>query len=172
MAGEPSPWPALSAFCPRCGTAGIAERDGPFPRCAQCGFSRRRFPLVGVAVVVRDEAGRVLLGRRAHGTWAGLWCIPCGAVEWGEHVRDAAERELLEETGLRVRTGEVIAVHSNFHQPERHSVGIWFAGTLLGGELYPVDGENSELGWFDPGSPPALAFPTDALVLEGLVAGG
>ncbi|MEX0781806.1 MAG: NUDIX domain-containing protein [Dehalococcoidia bacterium] len=171
MDSETSPWPALSAFCPRCGAAEIAGGDGPFPLCARCGFSRRRFPLVGVAVVVRDDAGRVLLGRRAHGAWAGLWCIPCGAVEWDEHVRDAAERELLEETGLQLRTREVIAVHSNFHQPERHSVGIWFAGEVMGGRLHPGDGENSELAYFDPASPPNLAFPTDALVLAQLAVG-
>lgn len=168
MSAPDSPWPALSAFCPRCGEAEIAGGGGPSPVCARCGFSRRRFRLVGVAVVVRDEAGRVLMGRRAHGPWTGLWCIPCGAVEWDEHVRDAAEREFLEETGLQVKTGAVLAVHSNFHQPERHSVGIWFAGEVVGGELAPVDGENSELAYFDPGDPPPLAFPTDALVLEQL----
>jgi 8-oxo-dGTP diphosphatase len=172
MAHEGSPWPAVSAFCPRCGAEEIIRRDGPFPACASCGFPRRRFPMVGVAVVIRDEEGRVLLGRRAYGTWAGLWCIPCGAVEWDEHVREAAEREFLEETGIEVRTGDVVAVHSNFHQPERHSVGIWFAGEVVGGELGPGDGELTETGWFEPGSPPELAFPTDALVLEQLARGG
>lgn len=170
MVDHASPWPALSAFCPRCGTAEIAARDGPFPVCAGCGFSRRRFPLVGVAIVIRDETGRVLLGRRAYGVWAGLWCIPCGAVEWHEHVRAAAEREFLEETGLQVRAGAVIAVHSNFHQPERHSVGIWFAGDVVGGELGPGDGELTAVRWFDPAEPPELAFPTDALVLQQLAA--
>jgi ADP-ribose pyrophosphatase YjhB (NUDIX family) len=125
-----------------------------------------------VAIVVRDLEGRVLMGRRAYGTWAGLWCIPCGAVEWDEHVRGAAEREFLEETGLEVRTGQVIAVHSNFHQPERHSVGIWFAGEVVGGELGPGDGELTETAYFDPASPPELAFPTDALVLAQLAAAG
>ena len=172
MGNESSPWPALSAFCPRCGEAEIARPEGPFPVCAACGFSRRRFPLVGVAVVIRDEEGRVLLGRRAYGTWPGLWCIPCGAVEWDEHVREAAEREFLEETGIEVRTGDVVAVHSNFHQPEKHSVGIWFAGEVVGGELERGDGELMEADWFDPAEPPELAFPTDALVLKQLAAAG
>ena len=92
-------------------------------------------------------------------------------MEWDEHVREAAEREFLEETGIEVRTGDVVAVHSNFHQPERHSVGIWFAGEVVGGEFGPGDGELTETGWFEPGSPPGLAFPTDALVLEQLARG-
>ncbi|MGE5594480.1 MAG: NUDIX domain-containing protein, partial [Hyphomicrobiales bacterium] len=98
----------------------------------------------------------------------GKWCIPCGYVEWDEEVRAAAEREFAEETGLSVRAGDVVAVHSNFHNPKQHTVGIWFEGELLGGELHPVDGELDELRWVDPADPPELAFPTDALVLQQL----
>ena len=132
-------------------------------------MSAKRRPSVGVAIVVRDDLGRVLLGKRAVGWGAGEWCIPCGSLEWGEDVRAAAERELLEETGLRARAGEVVAVHSNFHDPERLTVGIWFAGEDVAGEPVPADGELSEVGYFDPAEPPPLAFPTDALVLAQLV---
>jgi ADP-ribose pyrophosphatase YjhB (NUDIX family) len=110
----------------------------------------------------------VLLGRRASGKYAGLWCIPCGYVEWGEDVRAAAARESLEETALLVTVGAILAVHSNFHNPELHTVGIWFAGEVAGGRPVPADGELSELAYFDPAAPPPLAFPTDALVLEQL----
>lgn len=135
-------------------------------------MSARRRPSVGVAIVVRDELGRVLLGKRAVGWGAGEWCIPCGSLEWGEEVRAAAARELLEETGLRARAGEVVAVHSNFHDPERLTVGIWFAGEDVEGAPLPADGELSEIGYFDPAEPPPLAFPTDALVLAQLAAEG
>ncbi len=134
--------------------------------------SARRRPTVGVAIVVRDGAGRVLLGRRAVGWGEGLWCIPCGSMEWGEDVRAAAERELLEETGVSARAGDVIAVHSNFHDPERLTVGVWFAAQDARGEPFPADGELHEVGYFDAASPPSLAFPTDALVLEQLAAEG
>lgn len=135
-------------------------------------MSAKRRPTVGVAVIVRDESGRVLLGKRAVGWGTGEWCIPCGSLEWGEDVRAGAERELLEETGLRARAGEVVAVHSNFHDPERLTVGVWFAGEDVEGEPVPADGELSEIRYFDPGEPPPLAFPTDALVLAQLAAGG
>ena len=111
-----------------------------------------------------------MLGKRAVGWGAGEWCIPCGSLEWGEDVRAAAERELLEETGLRARAGEVVAVHSNFHDPERLTVGVWFAGKDVEGEPVPADGELSEIGYFDPAEPPPLAFPTDTLVLAQLAA--
>jgi ADP-ribose pyrophosphatase YjhB (NUDIX family) len=127
-----------------------------------------RNPAVGVAIVLRDAGGRVLLGQRAGGAYAGYWCIPCGYVEWDEEVRDAARREFLEETGLDVEVGPVVAVHSNFHNPRLHTVGVWFEGLSPTGVLRPADGELTELRYFNPATPPPLAFPTDAVVLEQL----
>jgi ADP-ribose pyrophosphatase YjhB (NUDIX family) len=174
-----TPWQAKATarprgqFCPDCGGALFFDYRGGErpPTCPACGFQRVRYPTVGVAIVIRDGLGRVLMGRRAHGSYTGLWCIPCGRLEWGEDVRAGAIRELAEETGLMVTADKVLAVHSNFHEPERQTVGIWFAGSVLGGELHPADGEMSELDYFDPAAPPPLAFPTDALVLADLASG-
>lgn len=108
------------------------------------------------------------MGRRARGRYADLWCIPCGRLEWGEEVRAGALRELAEETGLVAEITGIAAVHSNFHNEDDLSVGIWFHGEVRGGQLHPVDGELSEIAYFHPAEPPPLAFPTDALVLAEL----
>ena len=157
-----------ATYCPDCGTTlKDAEKSGRRRRtCPACGFVEYRNPAVGVAVVLRDAQGRVLMGRRATGIYAGLWCIPCGYVEWDEDVREAAVREFEEETGVRVDLGGVVAVHSNFHTRDKQTVGIWFEGTARDGATpHPIDGEFTELDWFTPEAPPDLAFPTDGLVL-------
>jgi ADP-ribose pyrophosphatase YjhB (NUDIX family) len=117
-------------------------------------------------VVLLDQ-DHVLLGRRARGPYAGRWCIPCGYVEWDEDIRDAARREMLEETGLIVTLGEVCAVHSNFHDPAKQTVGVWFWGDIAGGELCSGD-DLDRVDYHPIATPPPLAFPTDALVLEML----
>jgi ADP-ribose pyrophosphatase YjhB (NUDIX family) len=146
------------------------DRSHARPVCPNCGYVRYRNPAVGVSAVVRDEAGRVLVGRRSRGEHEGLWCIPCGYVEWDEDLRAAAIRELREETGIIVTIGPVIAVHSNFHNPRQHTVGVWFSSTVVGHTNDPTDGELSETAFIDPGDPPPMAFPTDSLVLAQLSA--
>lgn len=53
--------------------------------------------------IVFDEAGRLLLVRRAHEPSRGLWCEPSGRREDGESAAEACVRETREETGLTVR---------------------------------------------------------------------
>jgi 8-oxo-dGTP diphosphatase len=145
------------------------ERSGqPRPTCPACGFVFFANPGVGAAVVVRDAEGRVLLVRRSAGQFgAGKWCFPCGFVEWGEDVRDAARREAREEAGIEVVLGEVLQAASNFHEERKPTIGIWFAATLADPATCPVAGDDAEaVGWFDPLAPPPLAFPTDRALLE------
>jgi len=158
-------------FCPSCGAT--LEAGGP-PRCPcpRCGFAFYANMGVGAAAVIRDSSGRVLLVQRGAGHFgAGLWCLPCGYVEWGEDVRDAAAREALEEAGVAVRIGDVVQVAVNRHDPDRPTVGIWFAARLIDPRAEPRAGDDAvAVGWYDPAEPPALAFPTDTAVLAGLVA--
>jgi ADP-ribose pyrophosphatase len=59
-------------------------------------------PRVAVgAVVFKDEC--VLLVRRGQPPAEDLWAIPGGSVEIGETLQEAAEREILEETGIQIR---------------------------------------------------------------------
>jgi ADP-ribose pyrophosphatase YjhB (NUDIX family) len=127
---------------------------------------------VGVAVVVVDDAGWVLLVQRAREQYgAGQWCLPCGYVGWGEDLRAAAAREALEETGLEVEIGDVAQVTVNRHEPTRPTVGIWFNAWRVDPRAEPCAGDDAAaVGWFDPSSPPVLAFPTDRPVIASAVA--
>ena len=161
-------WPGEFTFCPNCATRLVAATVGGRARtkCPACGYVHFRNPGVGAAVVIWDAAGRLLLVKRAPGaTRAGLWSIPAGYVDYGEDVRTAAARELLEETGLEAEVGDAVWVASNFHDPAKLTVGIWFAGTVTGGSLRAGD-DAEEAAFFATDELPPLAFETDIAYLR------
>jgi 8-oxo-dGTP diphosphatase len=80
--------------------------------------NRREFPahpVVGVGGVVIDGDSTLLI-RRGHEPLKDQWSIPGGALELGETIRAGLAREMLEETGLVVRVGELIEVFERIIQ--------------------------------------------------------
>lgn len=70
--------------------------------------ARAGAPVPCVGAIVRDAAGRLLLVQRGRDPERGRWSLPGGRVEPGETDEVALAREVLEETGLPVRVGDLI----------------------------------------------------------------
>lgn len=100
--------------------------------------------------VLVDDAGRLLVVRRANAPGRGLWSIPGGRVEPGEQPEDAAAREVLEETGLQVVVGSRLGVVPREYvdaSGQRVTLEIHdFAAEAVGGELIAGD-DALEVRW-------------------------
>ena len=163
-------WPGEAEFCARCGSRldRVHLHGMERGRCGSCGRIDFRSPSVGVAAIVRNANGELLMVQREPGaTQAGKWCMPAGFVDYGEDVRDAAAREVFEETGLRVSVRDVVHAATNFHDPEKVTVSIWFTTELIGGTVTAGD-DAADAGWFSLDSLPPLAFDTDVDVIATL----
>jgi ADP-ribose pyrophosphatase YjhB (NUDIX family) len=107
-------------------------------------------PLIGVGIVVW-HGDRVLLIRRGKPPRAGQWSLPGGAQKLGETVAEAARREVLEETGLTIEVGEVLAVvdliERDGERVRYHYTLIDFGAEAPGPELRP-GADAADARWF------------------------
>lgn len=103
-----------------------------------------------IATVFRD--GNVLLVRRANPPDVGKWGFPGGKVDLGECLKDAAIRELFEETGVRATAQRVFTAVDAFDHDENgvvrhHYVLVAVLCTWVSGE--PIAGDDAlEARWF------------------------
>ena len=100
-------------------------------------------PFVAVGAVVFKE-DKVLLVLRAKPPAENHWTIPGGCVELGETLQEAAEREILEETGLNIKAGEPVYTFDLIERDPNgailfHYVIVDLAADYLSGELIPGD---------------------------------
>lgn len=105
-------------------------------------------PRIGSALLVRDEANRILLGKRNKDPQRGSWIIPGGKIHAFESIAEAAARELEEETGLTVEVGEHFNVYEIINPPNEHRIVIYSWGKIVGGEAKASD-DISELRFFE-----------------------
>jgi 8-oxo-dGTP diphosphatase len=126
-------------------------------------------PIVGVgAVIVRD--GRAVIVRRGGEPLAGEWSVPGGVLELGETLRQGAEREALEETGLNVRAGEVLEVFDSIvpdasGRTQYHFVLVDFLCKYVSGELR-AGGDAADARWIALDDLPGLALRSS---IEGVL---
>src|SRR6266446_6840981 len=130
-------------------------------------------PLVGVGAIIVD-AGRIALVERGHPPLLGEWSIPGGMVELGETLRQGAERETLEETGLVVRATELLGVFDrvvldNEKRCQYHYVLIDFLCEPISGDLHAA-GDAADARWFTLEGVNKLALPQDTanVIRQGL----
>lgn len=152
-------------FCPRCSAKMIREeRFGAIrPVCPQCGWIHFQDPKVAAAVLV-EEGNRVLLVQRANDPFRGLWTLPAGFVNGGEDPAEAAARECMEETGLKVRVTRVYDVISGREHERGADFIIVYAAEVVSGEMSPADDADA-VEWFERDHLPPLAFDATKKVL-------
>jgi 8-oxo-dGTP pyrophosphatase MutT (NUDIX family) len=130
--------------------------------------------LATAAGLVLDDAGRLLLGRRAD---TGEWAVPGGIVDPGEQPADCAVREIFEETGV-VAVPEVLAAVS-VSTPITYANGdhvqyleLTFRCRAVGGEAQVNDSESVEVGWFALDALPEVDQFTAPLLTSPALGGG
>lgn len=124
---------------------------------------------VGV-LIVRD--GKFLLGKRKGSHGAGEYASPGGHLEFGESIFEAARREVMEETGLKVKKMEFLCFVNLTQYTGKHYVDIGVLAEVEDGEPKLMEPDSNEgWAWYDIDHLPQPLFGTMPTRIEAYKTG-
>jgi colanic acid biosynthesis protein WcaH len=113
-------------------------------------------PLVSIDLIVRNERGEILLGRRANRPAQGMWFVPGGRIRKNELVNDALQRISQRELGLKITQAKLLGVFDHIYPDNflgapgvnTHYVVLGMEATLPGNPVLKADDQHEELKWW------------------------
>lgn len=142
--------------CDKCGDI-VNVTKVTCSKCSPGAYGPRR-PVIGVAAIVQDTEGRVLVSERRSGKMQGWYGAPGGHLEWIESFEEAAVRELKEEAGIDAHAVncEVIGVDQDYDPNEDHHWAIVFVRVKrwTGKPTAAEPGKRGPWEWYHPAKLP------------------
>ena len=151
-------WEKMSGHCSRCGAAMERVASTWGKRCLGCGHEH--YPHIHPCIIVLIKRGEeFLLARKPE--WApGRYSLVAGFVDFGESLEECVEREVMEETGLKV-TGVRYVGSQNWPFPSQLMAG--FVAEYASGEIAVDRVELEDARWFSRGEMPASLPPARSI---------
>jgi 8-oxo-dGTP diphosphatase len=121
---------------------------------------------VDVAVVTRQARPQVLLIRRKHPPFAGMWALPGGFVEMAESLEAAARRELFEETGIKgLKLEQVHTFGDPGRDPRGRTISVVYLARVKLAQVKPRAGDDAaQTAWHSLHRLPVLAFDHEQIL--------
>jgi len=116
-------------------------------------------PLVSIDLIVRNEEGHVLLGKRVNRPARGYWFVPGGSIRKNERIVDAFERISRDELGnpLEQKDARLVGIFEHFYDDNflgednvsTHYVVMAYECRLDPAARIVLDGQHSEVKWWN-----------------------
>ncbi|MCM0081682.1 NAD(+) diphosphatase [Geomonas sp. Red32] len=136
-------WERLSSLCSRCGGSTTRIPFSWGKKCGGCGHEH--FPHIHPCVIVLVKRGDEFLLARKPEWAAGRYSLVAGFVDFGESLEECVEREVLEETGIKVTNARYVG-SQNWPFPSQLMAG--FVADYVSGEIEIDGNELEDAGWF------------------------
>lgn len=152
LASQLAHFDATTRFCGQCGEpTAWKSGDAHVRSCAPC--ERELYPQISPCAIVRVTDGdRILLARKAMFP-GGFYGLVAGFLEPAETLEACAAREVLEETGVRVRD---VKYFGSQPWPFPSQLMVGFTAAFDGGEIVVETHELEDARWFRRGELPRL----------------
>jgi 8-oxo-dGTP diphosphatase len=137
-------------------------------------MKNKKYPKVGIGVMIQNEQGKILLGLRQGSHGAGEWSFPGGHLDFGETIFNCAQRETKEETRLKIDKFELISVADErryIKSDGKHYLNIGIKGIYQGGEPKIMEADKClKWKWFSLNELPDKLFQGTELTIGNYLA--
>lgn len=109
--------------------------------------------IVAITAVIANRKGRFLILKRNEqaAAFPGLWSLPGGKIERRENVDEALKREVMEETGLKIKPGKIFLNDAAFTRPDGQTAKVFcFLCEVENPDELKVSGDFSDHKWLSP----------------------
>jgi mutator protein MutT len=140
----------LFRHCPKCGSTDFGIYDEKAKKCDACGFIYYFNPLAATVGIITDGKGRILVARRAKEPALGTLDLPGGFCDSYETAEEGVAREVLEETGLIVKSTKYLFSIPNTYMysgMELHTMDLFFLCSVEETGTLTADDDVAELQW-------------------------
>jgi 8-oxo-dGTP diphosphatase len=164
--------PPKYKYCPMCGNTLIRIDIGKktYQACSDrkvCKWVHWGHTPTTVAVIVQNpkDSESILLAKRSRDPFKGLWTLPAGFAEYGELPKDAARRELKEESGLSAGKISMIGQYLESSHPATFSILNVFFASSIRGKAAPAD-DVVDMAYYSWKVLPKMAFAGQVLAIN------
>jgi NAD+ diphosphatase len=163
-------WERMSRHCSRCGGAMKRIRPTWGKRCVGCGHEH--FPHIHPCVIVLIRRGGEFLLARKPEWLPGRYSLVAGFLDFGESLEECVDREVFEETGLKVSNIRYVG-SQNWPFPSQLMAA--FVADYASGEIVVDRDELEDARWFSPGDMPDSLPPARSIarwIIDRFALGG
>ena len=148
-------WRSMTHYCAACGGV-LKDHLGQTARyCIECG--QMYFPRIEpcIITIVSRKDGKILLAKHVNRSREMYACI-AGFIEAGETAEQAVAREVMEETGYKVKN---IRYYGSQSWPFPSQFMLGFTCEYDGGDMHLQEDELADAKWFERGECPITPPP-------------
>jgi len=141
-------------YCPKCGALLTAHGDLAAKVCPSC--KRIDFPRIEPAIIVLVSKGDKILLAKSKTVVSNFYSCIAGFMEHGENAEECVEREVMEETGLKIKN---IVYKGTQFWPFPDQLMIAFTAEYESGEIKIQESEIEDAAWYSRDKLPAIPPP-------------
>lgn len=143
-------WQQKSRFCSGCGGELTPQTGNWGKLCSSCGYVH--FPAIHPCSIILVRRDNLFLMARKREWAPGRYGLVAGFLDLGESLEECAAREVLEETGIRIKNVQYVGSQC-WPFPSQLMAG--FVADYAGGEIIVEENELEDARWFSCEEPPA-----------------